>query len=209
MSARRTVRVGGPLLAVALFAGAAAPDGNPLLDAVRRGDVAAVRSLLRDGADPNAAQGDGLTALHVAAQKGSLGIARLLLDAGAAAHAKTRIGGYTPLHLAAQGAHTALVGALLEAGADPAAVTTTSGVTPLHLAAGAVGGEATVRVLLEHGAPADARESAAGQTPLMFAASQGRAPSAVVLLAGGPDPGVRTEIDDVADGMGLVTLVGA
>jgi hypothetical protein len=70
----------GLVIAVALLAGAvAAPD--PLLDAVQRGDATAVRALLRGGAEPNTARGDGLTALHVAAQRGSLEIADLLLDA--------------------------------------------------------------------------------------------------------------------------------
>src|SRR6185503_11045862 len=124
--------------------GAALPPG-PLLDAVKKGDVAAVRSLLREGADPNSASGDGLTPLHVAAQEGNTQIARMLINAKASVGARTRIGGYTPLHLAAGGAHTDIVNALLAAGADPAAVTTTSGVTPLHLAAAAVNGEAAVQ----------------------------------------------------------------
>ena len=196
---KRHGRLGMALLfAVALITTAAAPP-TPLIDAVQKGDVAAVRALLGQGADPNAAQGDGLTALHAAAQTGSVEITRLLLGAKASVAAKTRIGGYTPLHLAAQGAHAAVVTALLEAGADPAAVTTTSGVTPLHLAASAVGGEAVVKTLLRHGAPVNARESAAGQTPLMFAASYGRVASVRALLEGGADPSITTMTVDVLE----------
>jgi ankyrin repeat protein len=202
MSGRRQVSVGTALLAIALLAGAALPP-DPLLDAVKSGDVAAVRSLLERGADPNVAQGDGLTALHLAAQDGKLEIARVLLGAKAAVSARTRIGGYTPLHLAAGGGHTDLVGALLAAGADPSVTTTTSGVTPLHLAAAAVNGEGAVRILLQHGAPVNVVETAAGQTALMFAASQGRAGSVRALLQAGADPAIATRGIDVLERMAI------
>jgi len=193
---------GGVLMTVAalatmLLVGAVTPADSPLLDATKRGDVAGVRSLLAEGADPNVAQGDGLTALHLAAQEGSLEIAEILLGAGAMVEAQTRIGGYTPLHLASQGAHDLVVSALLEAGANAGAVATTTGVTPLHLAARAFAGEGTVKALLEHGAPVNARESAAGQTALMFSASYGRTVSVRELLSQGADPAISTEVVDV------------
>ena len=100
MNPRRGTYLTVAVLAVALLTGAVAPDDRALLEATKRGDVAAVKSLLRDGADPNVAQGDGLTSLHLAAQEGQLEIAKLLLEAGAKVEAKTRIGDYTPLHLA-------------------------------------------------------------------------------------------------------------
>jgi ankyrin repeat protein len=184
-----------------LLSGAALPDDRALLDATRRGDVVAVRSLLREGADPNMAQGDGLTVLHVAAQEGNLEIAELLLDAGAKVEAKTRIGGYTPLHLAGGGAHTAVVSALLAAGANTRGVTTTTGVTPLHLAAKAMNGEDAVRAMLKRGAPVNAQESAAGQTALMFAASYGRSAAVRELLSHGADPAISTEVVDVLKNM--------
>ena len=43
------------------------PD-SPVADAAERGDVETVRTLLRAGADVNASQGDGMTALHWAAE---------------------------------------------------------------------------------------------------------------------------------------------
>ena len=190
------------LLAVAVLAAATvAPD--PLLDAAARGDVQAVRTLLGGGADPDVALGDGLTALHIAAEAGNAEMAKLLLGAGADFEAETRIGSYTPLHLAAAGAHVDVVEALLGAGADVAAVTTNSGATPLHLAARAMAGEPVARVLLQRGAPVDARESAAGQTPLMFAASYGRIGSVRQLLQHGADPGLRTEVVDVLRNVAL------
>ena len=44
--------------------------GSRVADAAMRGDVAAVATLLQQGADVNAAQGDGMTALHWAAERG-------------------------------------------------------------------------------------------------------------------------------------------
>ena len=197
MNQRRGMFLTVASLAIVLMAGAVPPADSPLIDATKRGDVAAVRSLLAEGADPNVAQGDGLTALHLAAQEGNLEIAEVLLGGGAMVEAQTRIGGYTPLHLASGGAHTSLVGALLEAGANAGAVTTTTGVTPLHLAARAFNGQGVVKALLEGGASVNARESAAGQTALMFAASYGRSGAVRELLSHGADPAISTEVVDV------------
>lgn len=202
MSARRTMGLAALFLAAGLL-GAAGPGDPQLVDAVERGDVAAVQALLKQGADPNVARGDGLTALHVAAQEGNLELVRTLLRAKADVRAKTRLGEYTPLHLAAEGGHAAVAQALIEAGADPAAVTTNTGATPLHLAAKAVNGESAVKVLLEKGAPVNAREAAAGQTPLMFAAAYGRTASVRELLEGGADPAIQTEVMDVLQHVAL------
>jgi ankyrin repeat protein len=84
-------RVVGALVAAVLLSGAVVPV-EPLLDAVRAGDVASVRALLETGADPDVAQGDGLSALHLAARAGDIEIVQLLLGAGAEVAAKTRIG---------------------------------------------------------------------------------------------------------------------
>ncbi|NNF25803.1 MAG: ankyrin repeat domain-containing protein, partial [Gemmatimonadetes bacterium] len=46
------------------------PVDAPVADAAERGDLEAVRALLRDGADVNASQGDGMSALHWAAMNG-------------------------------------------------------------------------------------------------------------------------------------------
>ena len=100
-----------------------------------------MRALLDGGADPNLAQGDGVTALHAAAMEGHAHVVEALLAAGAEVGATTRIGAYTPLHLASRGGHGAVVRALLEKGADARMATTNSGATPLHLAARAVAGE--------------------------------------------------------------------
>ena len=73
-------------------------------------------ALLKQGADVNAAQGDGMTALHWAATNGDAALAQMLLSAGANIRATTRLGGITPLHMASQAGQAQVVAALLAAG---------------------------------------------------------------------------------------------
>ena len=183
------------LLTLLLTAGHT-PD-SPVADAAMTGDLAAVRALLSDGADVNAPQGDGMTALHWAARSANADLARLLLDAGADVGAVTRIGAYTALHLASEVGSAQVVRLLLAGGAGQSATTEdVGGTSPLHLAAGAGDAEA-VRLLLEHGGDADAREARWGQTPLMYAAARGRESAVRVLLDGGANPALATWVTDI------------
>ena len=182
------LKLGALALAVSL-AGAApfvGPPEAPVADAAMRGDAEDVRALLRQGEDVNAAQGDGMTALHWAAERSDAEMAEMLLYAGANVRAVTRIGQYTPLHIAARRGAAPVVAALLDAGAETGAVTTNSGATPLHLAA-ASGDPEVISLLLSHGADANAREEGWGQTPLIIAASLDRAEAVRALIAGGAD----------------------
>ena len=174
---------------------AAFPVASPLADAAMRGDIAAVRSLLSDGADVNGSQGDGMTALHWAAERGDIEITRLLLEAGANVQPVTRIGDYTPLHLAAKASQAATVEALLVAGSDPSARSTAGGSTALHFAAGA-GNTAAIAALLDHGADIDAGESTLGQTPLIFAASYNRLKAVQLLIERGADVGLSSTLSN-------------
>ncbi len=181
-------------LAVAMFITAAVPPEAPVADAAMDGNVERVRELLRSGADVNAAQGDGMTALHWAAEIGSEDLADVLVYAGANIKAVTRIGGFTPLHVASRNGNANVVRTLLAAGADANARTTT-GETALHFAAGA-GGTEVARALIEHGVDVNAVEGSAGQTALMFAAAYGRAETVEVLLAAGSDLNATTLVVD-------------
>src|SRR5262245_30845968 len=87
-------------------------------DAAMKGDRAAVKTLVKQAVDVNAAQGDGMTALHWAAKKGDLETAQVLIYAGANVRATTRLGAYTPLFMAAEGGYSQVIDALLKAGAD-------------------------------------------------------------------------------------------
>ena len=174
----------------------APPEESPVADAAMRGETDQVRELLQGGADVNAAQGDGMTALHWTAEHGDPELAQILLYAGADLQPVTRLGDYTPLHLASRGGRADVITLLLEAGADPEVVTTTGSATPLHLAA-ISGSIESVSVLLDAGAAVDPRESAWGQTPLMFAASSGRTDVVRELLAEGANAALTTRVLDI------------
>jgi ankyrin repeat protein len=166
----------------------------PVADAAMRSDVESVRTLVRGGADVNAAQGDGMTALHWAALNGDLKTMDVLLYAGAATESLTRVGAYTPLHLASSRGHAAAVTRLLAAGSKPGPFTAT-GVQPLHLAAQA-GEVATIGALLDRGAEINGRDKTHGRTPLVFAASQGRLDAVKALIARGADARIATTVVD-------------
>jgi ankyrin repeat protein len=167
----------------------------PVADAAMRGEAEQVRTLLRRGADVNAAQGDGMTALHWAASRGDTDMAAMLLYAGANREAATRVGSYTPLLVAARSGRGEMVVELLTAGADARAKTAT-GVTSLHYAA-ASGNETSVVALLDHGADIDAMDAASDQTPLMFAATYGRAGVVRLLVSRGADPALTSRVVDI------------
>jgi ankyrin repeat protein len=100
------------LAVAAVLAGA--PSATPVADAARGGDVDAVRALLQQGADVNSAHGDGMSALHWAAQLGDRQMAEILVYAGAKVNAVTRIGQYTPLHVASTEGHDSIIESLIE-----------------------------------------------------------------------------------------------
>ena len=180
------------LCAAALHAAAAAA----VADAAMEGSKAAVRALLKQGADVNGAQGDGLTALHWAAKKGDADLASMLIYAGANVRATTRLGGYTPLHMAAEIGSAPVITALVKAGAD-VGVTTISGTTPLMLAA-ASGDAGSIAALLDAGAKPNVKEFDRGHTALMFAAAANRVEAVKLLLRHGADPDVATKMVDLA-----------
>lgn len=185
------------LVAVGLSAAASVmAQGSPVADAARRGDATAVKALLTQGADVNAPQGDGMTPLHWAAERGDQAITDMLLFAGSNVAAVTRLGQYTPLHLAARSGSAPVVSALLKAGAAVSALSSTGSVTPLHLAA-AAGNPAVVTLLLDKGADVNAKETEWGQTPLMFAASADRLEVVRTLIARGADVKHKTNALDM------------
>src|SRR5262249_1547413 len=142
------------IAAASLIVGAA--EDARVANAAMKGDKDSVRSLLKQAADVNAAQGDGMTALHWAALNDDSELAQMLLYAGANVRAPTRIGGYTPLFMAAKSGASSVLDVLLKAGSDPKAKGI-DGLTPLMMAAMA-GDRTTVRLLVEKGADVNAKE---------------------------------------------------
>jgi ankyrin repeat protein len=184
------------VLATGLVVFNATTADSPVADAAMRGDTAKVRQLLKQGADVNAAQGDGMTALHWAAQRGDMEGARMLVYAGARVEATTRNGSYTPLHLASRVGKVGVIKALLQGGANANASTSSGGATPLHFAAGQ-GNPDAVTALVEGGAKVDGRDAAWGQTPLMWAAAANRVDAIRVLIAKGADIKATSKVEDI------------
>ncbi|CAK9100631.1 unnamed protein product [Durusdinium trenchii] len=111
------------------------PNRDGLVLAASCGHLEVVRLLLEAGADKDAADTDGSTALQFAAGKGHchLKVVRLLLEAGADKDAADTDGS-TALHFAARNGHLKVVQLLREAGADKDAADT-DGCTALGFAA--------------------------------------------------------------------------
>ena len=161
-----------------------------LVDAVKSGDLAAVRALLKQGINVNVVQGDGATALHWAAYRDDGESADLLIRAGAKVNAANDIG-VTPLMLASTNGSPAMVERLLKAGGHPD-LGLESGETPL-MAASRTGSTETVRLLLAKRANVNAKESWRDQTALMWATAQRRPDVVRALLEGGADTHARTK----------------
>jgi ankyrin repeat protein len=83
----------------------------PLHSATSRGDAALVKKLLEKGADPDAKQQAGWTALHNAAAQGNFEVVRFLRSSGADLSAQTD-DGKTAADLAAERGHAVLAESL-------------------------------------------------------------------------------------------------
>ena len=94
------------------------PPQSPVHRAAQMGDAAAVRALLAEGADVDACNHRGETALMVAAAWGRLDMVRALVDAGADPDLENRAGA-TAWALASVNGHDEVALALQAAGAQP------------------------------------------------------------------------------------------
>ncbi|HEX5107212.1 MAG TPA: ankyrin repeat domain-containing protein [Vicinamibacterales bacterium] len=195
-STRRRAAIRGLLalaaaIACARFVTAQVPQEARLLDAVKRGDTAAARVLLGQGASANAADPDGTTALHWASRADNVDLVRLLLGRGGKASAANRYG-VTPLSLAAVNGSAAITRLLLDAGANPNA-SSGEGETVLMTAA-RTGRPEPVALLLARGANLAASEKSYGETALMWAAGHGHPDVIRLLMKAGANPETRSTL---------------
>jgi ankyrin repeat protein len=159
------------------------------IEAVKIGDLKAVRSTIAQHVDVNATEADGFTALHWAAQRDNLPIADLLLKAGANVKAASRYN-ITPLSLACTNGDAALIDRFLTAGADPNS-TSEQGQSALMTAA-LTGKVDAVKLLLARGARVNDKEPWKGQTALMWAVSEGNADAAAMLIEFGAEMNAKS-----------------
>ena len=185
-----TVRRQIGIAVLAVFGFAAVASAQPVAEAARTADWAAVRALVEQGADVTTPQGDGTTALHWAGYWDEDDMAALLLDAGADANATTDLG-VTPLWTACENGSAQMTRILLEVGADPNAALL-SGETLLMTATHS-GSAAVIEQLLAAGADVNTAEQGRGQTALMWAVAQRHPDVVEALLAHQPDVHVRSD----------------
>ena len=194
-----------------LAANPAVAADSRLADTAQAMDREGVRALINGSAEINAAQVDGMTALHWASLHDDLELARLLIASGADANAANRYG-VTPLALACTNGNGALVELLLDAGANPNA-SLPGGETAL-MTASRTGRIGPVKALLARGADIDGRVHGMGrregaganafnyrindpgifdfetkpeQTALIWAAAEGHAEVVAELIRAGAD----------------------
>jgi len=158
-----------------------------LVEAVLRGDHGNVLMLLNRGADPDAADEGGMTALMHAAESGDLKMMQLLVLNGADPDL-TRMERTTPLMIAVLNQQFEAAHYLLQKGADPDARDDYAA-TPLLYAA-AVNDYQIADLLLFYGA-SDTIGDRAGNNPLMTAVFFNHIETADVLLQNDLDPDTR------------------
>lgn len=123
--------------------------GEAVLMAARRGDIAGLSSLLRSGVTADYRDQYGLTPLHAAAIKGHTEAVGLLLDFGSDVECRDNEG-HTPMHLAVECGSVETTEALIDEGANVNAASE-SGATPLYIAR-IMGYQEIVELLLRRGA---------------------------------------------------------
>ena len=163
----------------------------PLIGAVKHGDHAAVRALLRNKTLINQPEPDGTTALHHAVLADDTQMVSMLIAAGANAKAANRYG-LRPLTLAATNGSAPVIAQLLGAGADPNTVT--AGGEPVIMTAARSGRVEAIRRLIAAGADVNSREKWLGETAVMWAASENHAAAVRALAEAGADINARSQV---------------
>ncbi|MGH8149330.1 MAG: ankyrin repeat domain-containing protein [Steroidobacteraceae bacterium] len=191
------------IAAVGLWAVAAVAQAAPgLADLVEAGQDAAALTMVASGANVNATQGDGGTALGWAVFRLDVPLAKALLRHGADPDLANDFGS-TPLAEAVETANVPLVKMLIRAGANVNEANA-DGETPLMLAAH-TGAVKIAKLLVRHGANVNTRERWRDQTALMWAVAQGQARMTAYLVSRGAEVNVRSISNDWMDKAAQIT----
>lgn len=171
-----------------------------LFDAAERGCLELAERFVAAGADVNARDRFGNTALNIAARMGHKDVISLLIGQGSDV-VKPNLAGSTPLLRAVESDRRRAAKLLLEAGADPN-TGNLKGIQPLTAAA-FNGNDRLVTLLLEHGAdPAHADRT--GKTAIIYAAGKGFTGVVERLL----EAGVTVDLTDSHDLTPLMWAAG-
>lgn len=189
---------------------------TPLHLAATNGNAEFVQVLLKAGANPNVANGNGTTPLMLAAAAGRVEAIKTLIDAGAEVNATDATNGQTAVMFAAAMNRAAAIKLLSERGANLKLVTkvaevkpnnsdrqaraeertrnvaTVGGNTALHFAA-RDGNLAAIEALLAAGADVNQVSATDAMSPLVQAIINGRYDVAMYLLKHGADPNIVTK----------------
>jgi ankyrin repeat protein len=178
---------------------------TPLMKASARGDLKAVRELIRKGADVNEIHFTGLTALMLAVEREDLAVVKELLGAGADPDHKTmtpHAGQISALTWAITSRHDTphkieIIATLIEAGADvnPQAA---GSITPLMFAVMPGGDARVVELLLSKGADVNGSNPDNGYTVLMGAAEEASPEIISVLVRAGADLHAKNKFGQTA-----------
>ncbi len=181
------------IAAVGLLALAGTAHADPgLADLAQSGQDAAALKMIAAGANVDAQQADGTTALDWATYRLDVPLVKALLRRGADPNTLNRFGS-NPLDEAVKAANVELVKILLAAGAK-ADMPNADGQTALMLAA-RTGVVKIAKLLVRHGANVNSREQWRGQTALMWAAAEGYPEMTEYLVKRGADVNIR-ELDN-------------
>jgi ankyrin repeat protein len=183
------------MLAASLIAlGVCGPaSAQSIVAAAKARDFATALHLIDEGADVNAAEEDGTTALHWAVHYDDPEFATRLVTAGADVTAVNDYGS-SPMTEAAIIGDPRVLALLIDAGADVDSPNS-QGQTALMVVA-RTSNVAAASLLLERGAVVDAREQWKDQTALMWATARQRPAMVALLLEHGADPNARSKVNE-------------
>jgi len=174
----------------------AASNVAAMADAAKTDDLAAVRNLIKEHGDVNAAASDGSSALLWAAHNSDADMVKALLAAGAEVDTPNHYG-VTPLLEASRVANVDVMKALLDGGAD-ATRWHAEGETPL-MAAARTGNVEAVKLLLSHGSFVNAADPYQQETALMWASAEGQLDVVKALLAAGADANLKAHVSEITE----------
>ena len=157
-----------------------------LMSACQLSDACAITVLLGSGADPNTADDNGDTCLHVGILKNlNKEVIQTIIDHGANVDAINKLN-VTPLMVASNKGNADAINLLLNARADPN-ITSVNGGTWLHAALEGDCSREALQVIIEHGTDVNAT-NILNVTPLELASEKRKIDAIMLLLNAGAKP---------------------